>query len=208
MNRDVFELYRQMTSASVVVAFKGAFSQALLVNLGEIIKRQEGDGSKVQKMFSVFIEMAQNILYYSAGREPLTSGLGDSPGEREHVGTGIITIYDSATAYIVSSGNAVDTLRGETMIRRCTHLASLSKAELKAEYHKQRERDAPEGSKGAGLGLIDMMRKSDAPPEFVLLPMNHANGSDDSAANGAAKSETSFFILNITIHKTNLTTEN
>lgn len=208
MNRDVFELYRQMTSASVVVAFKGAFSQALLVNLGEIIKRQEGDGLKVQKMFSVFIEMAQNILYYSAEREPLALSARESSGELQNVGTGIITIYDSATAYIVSSGNAVDTQRGEMIIDRCTYLASLSKEALKAEYHKQRNGDTPEGSRGAGLGLIDMMRKSDAPPEFVLLPMNHANGSDEGAANGAAKSDTSFFILNITIHKTNLATEN
>lgn len=174
---ELFELYRQFSSWQILMTFKGAFSQALLVELGEAIKKQSGDESKVQKMFAVFVEMAQNILYYSAERE--------MHGGKE-VGVGIITICENKDSYAILSGNAIETLHGQKMLHQCERLAAMTKDELKAAYKAQRESASPEGSKGAGLGLIDMMRKSDAPPDFSLIAI------DDRL---------SFFILNIIVKK-------
>ncbi|PIO47901.1 MAG: hypothetical protein CMR00_07870 [[Chlorobium] sp. 445] len=62
----------------------------------------------------------------------------------------------------------------------------MSPEELKAFHQKKRFEEPPKGSKGAGLGLIEMIRKSDEKAEFLITEI------DDRL---------SFFILNIIIHK-------
>ncbi len=178
-NAEIFELYRHTSAARILMTFKGAFSQELLVELGDIIKKQHGDGNDIRKMFSVFVEMAQNILYYSAEKEIRRS-------DGKEVGVGIVLIRDMDKYFCITSGNQIEKERGEKIYARCEELAALGKEDLKALYHQRRQSQTPEGSKGAGLGLIDMMRKSDAPPNFELRAIDE---------------HLSFFILNIMIQK-------
>jgi UDP-3-O-[3-hydroxymyristoyl] glucosamine N-acyltransferase len=97
---DIFEFYQRISNARVLMTFKGAFSQELLVQIGELVKLQQGNNSKVQKMFSVFVEMAQNILYYSAEKEIRSDG--------KEVGVGMIIIRENEKSFVITSGNAIE----------------------------------------------------------------------------------------------------
>lgn len=176
---DIFEFYQRISSARVLMTFKGAFSQELLVQLGELVKLQQGHNSKVQKMFSVFVEMAQNILYYSAEKEVRSDG--------KEVGVGMIVIRENERSFVITSGNAIEREKADEIGQYCKSLIEMSREELKALHQQRRMQDPPKGSKGAGLGLIDMIRKSDEKAEFLITNI------DDKLA---------FFILNIIIHKT------
>lgn len=177
---DLLKFYNEMTRSRILMTFKGAISQELLVELGALVRNQLRHDDKIQRIFAVFVEMAQNILHYSAEKDLL------QPVGKE-VGVGVIVISEQDDMYSISSGNAVKKADAERLEAQCRYLNGLSKEELKKLYQERRRQAPPEGSKGAGLGLIDMARKSDKPFEYSLQPLND---------------ETSFFILNISISKT------
>ncbi|RFM24909.1 MAG: hypothetical protein D0433_03120 [Candidatus Thermochlorobacter aerophilum] len=175
---DIFDFYQRISNARVLMTFKGAFSQELLVQIGELVKLQQGNNSKVQKMFAVFVEMAQNILHYSAEKEICSDG--------KEVGVGMIIIRENEKSFAITSANAIEKEKAEEIERYCSQLIAMTPEELKAFHQKKRLEEPPKGSKGAGLGLIEMIRKSDEKAEFLITQLDERR---------------SFFILNIIIHK-------
>ena len=87
----------------------------------------------------------------------------------------MVVSRDEDGRYIVSAGNLIESADGENLVSSIARLAELDKAGLKAAYKEQlrRPRDAERPS-GAGLGLIDIARKSSAPLQASLQPV--ANG--------------------------------
>lgn len=84
-----------------------------------------------------------------------------------------MVIAESAQgSYVVSAGNVVEDADGQRLLERVSQLASLDKAELKSLYKEQlrRPRDEQQSS-GAGLGLIEIARKTTAPLECSLDPL-------------------------------------
>src|SRR5690606_7097258 len=81
-------------------------------------------------------------------------------GEAESSAT-IIVARDPAGAYLVQAGNVVEEADGHALVADVARLATLDKAALKAAYKEQLRRPREEStSSGAGLGLIDIARKS------------------------------------------------
>jgi hypothetical protein len=179
MHDDVLQLYRTMESANISLAFKGAMSERTLVNLAGMLKQQLG-GSSPQNVikaenhivFAVFVELAQNILNYSAETSIGTftdSENNDTDMQSNEInGIGMITIRETANEYIVSSGNAVTTQTASRLVAWCDHLNTLDKDDLKRLYKERLHGEPPEGSKGAGLGLIDIARKSGVPLDYAV----------------------------------------
>ena len=87
----LFEYYKKMCNQNIVLDFQGVISQDLLVGMAEMIKNKFtlkfGKTKLVKKMFSVFIELAQNIAYYSFERVELERG-------KEKIGAGIIVVTE------------------------------------------------------------------------------------------------------------------
>lgn len=110
-------------------------------------------------VFSVYIEMSQNIRHYAAAM-----------GYVEPDATATVVIAETSDGhYVVSAGNIVQSPDGQTLVERVASLAQLDKQQLKALYKEQLRRPRQEGaSTGAGLGLIDVARKSSAPLQCSL----------------------------------------
>jgi hypothetical protein len=179
MKHDLLNFYREMESANIRLAFKGALSQEILTELSAILKKQLQHNPEWQILFGMFVEMAQNILNYSA--EKSTASM-----ETEESGMGVITISETDTEYSISSGNAVSQETGERLAALCQMLNQMDKDELKRMYQQRLRSEPPEGSKGAGVGLIDMARKADFPLEYYLQQY---------------KQQMYFFILNVKLDK-------
>ncbi|MCP4105464.1 MAG: hypothetical protein GY749_08000 [Desulfobacteraceae bacterium] len=54
----------------------------------------------------------------------------------------------------------------ERLRSKLEKLKIMNKEELKQYYKEQRKKEPKEGSKGSGLGFIDMAKKSSKPIEF------------------------------------------
>ena len=139
----------------------------MLSGVGEAIKRKlaidDADTKTLRSVFAVFVEQMQNIIRYSAELAAQSSA-GDSP--LLEIRYGIVTIGQEGGEYVVHSGNLVAQKDVERLRTRLTKIRDMNKEELRA-LHKERLRAAPEeGSKGAGLGFMEIARRASKPIEF------------------------------------------
>lgn len=81
---DLFKQYRDTYDYQFIVSFKGRLSQEVLTEFGSMIRTSLSTESKIKKIFAVFIELAQNMLHYSAERKSLEDG--------RETGVGIIMV--------------------------------------------------------------------------------------------------------------------
>ena len=146
----------------ILFCFSGIISQNLLVEIGDNLKnkmkQKEENTTTTLKVFSIFIEQAQNILYYSAEKEHQTI--------ENNCGSGIMIVGYEQSHYYVSCGNLVENRIVESLRQQLQALQQMDKEALKAYYKEQSKKDAPLDSKGAGLGFIELARKASFPIEF------------------------------------------
>ncbi len=163
---NLFKINQDFDRRGVFLNLCGPLSQNLMVEMGGLMKTKmalEGsDAATIKKAFSVLVELNQNIIHYSAEKKTDKSN--------KHAGCfngcGIISIGKQDSNYFLLSGNQVENNKVEKLRSRLVKLQSMTKEQLKEEYRSQRKKEPEKESKGAGLGLIEIARKSVSPLEF------------------------------------------
>ena len=172
MTNDLFGLKEQLDQRNIFFCFKGPVSQGLVVEMGGLLQqkmsRENVKKMAMMRMFSVMVENAQNILRYSSER--IVQDSLSSPDEELSVG--IIAVGQERGAFFVLSGNIIDNEQVAPLRDRLERIRSMTPDELKHYYLEQRRRDLEPGSRGAGLGFIDMARKSSQPLEYEFTPID------------------------------------
>jgi hypothetical protein len=171
-----------MDARGIIFSYKGPITQEILIAVGDNIKEKisETDVQNVmiKRVFAVFVEQAQNILKYSYER------LFDS-ARQKGVGIGLVGVgRESEERFFVFAGNLIPRQAEETLRSRLEHINSLDREQLKQYYNQQRKNGSINEDGGAGLGFIDMARRSGHPIEFHFLPIDE---------------QASFFEIKITI---------
>ena len=152
---DLFSLRTHFNRNRILLCFNGPISRSLIEEIGNALKNylqaENAQPTAAMDVFSIYIEMTQNIRHYAQSR-----GYGDL----ESAAT-VIVARDAEERYLVQAGNIVEAADGEALLARVDALASMDKAQLNATYKTQlrQPRDAA-ATTGAGLGLIDVARKS------------------------------------------------
>jgi hypothetical protein len=161
---DLFELREHFNRSRILLCFNGPISRSLIEEIGNALKNYlQADSalpSAAMDVFSAYVEMTQNIRHYA---------LAQGYDELDSSAT-IVVARDGEGRYVVQAGNLVEARDGEALLRRLDELASMDKVQLKAAYKAQlrQPRDANAAS-GAGLGLIDVARKSSLPLAASLV---------------------------------------
>ena len=180
---ELLEYYKKMCERNIVLDFQGAISQDLVVGMAELLKNKSsqdfGRTIMVKKLFSIFIEMAQNIAIYSAERVFLDD-------HHEDVGAGIIVVTEENKNYTITSGNLVKNKAISKIIGHCQRINRMEKGELRKFYKAQIKSSRQRGKKGAGVGLIDIARKSGNAIRYGVTQVDDIN---------------SFLVLSVKIHK-------
>jgi hypothetical protein len=149
-----------------ILAFNGVISQDSIVGFGEVLRSElhiNNPLSLVNKAFAIYIEMTQNLLHYSANRV-------DSNGKS--IGVGAVFLIKSVDNYSIVTVNLISEKQRQFLEKKCNLVNSLTKDDLKEFYLKKRREVAETDSKGAGLGFIDIVRRSGEPVEFTFEPVN------------------------------------
>lgn len=168
---DLLSMRESYERDRIMLCFNGPISRSLIEEIGKALRNyldtQQATPSSAMDVFAVYIEMTQNIRHYARRQ-----GYDD----RQASAT-VAVAQDAEGHYLVSAGNLVEEADGERLVRTIESLAALDRAELKAAYKRQlrRPRDA-EGDGGAGLGLLDMARKSSRPLKASLQPLPSRQG--------------------------------
>lgn len=163
---DFFGLRELFTRNRILLCFNGPISRSLIEEIGNALKNylqaDNAQPSAAMDVFGIYIEMTQNIRHYA-----IKKGYGEADSSAT-----IIVARDTAGAYVVQAGNMVEEADGRALTARVAELAALDKPALKAAYKEQLRRPRDEGaSSGAGLGLIDIARKSSQPLVGQLTPL-------------------------------------
>jgi hypothetical protein len=160
---DLLEFYKLTKEKNILLSFKGALSQEILVEMGNLIKSHLSMSKKIKKIFSVFVELSQNIMHYSAEKE-IVSGV--------DIGVGILLFTENDDTYKILSGNLVYNSKVEILKQKIDRIKSLSQDELKELYNEQIRIQRQSESKGAGLGFIEICRKSNSNINYEFFPLD------------------------------------
>lgn len=161
---DLLSLRRELNDKNILLCFNGPISSGLIQELGMALKNylrlDQATPSVSMDVFGVYIELTQNIRHYAQLREY---------GEQQSSAT-VVVGREADQGYSVLAGNVVERGDGEAIRQRIHALGRMDKAELKATYKQQlrQPRDTGSGS-GAGLGLIDICRKTSRPLSCDLV---------------------------------------
>ncbi len=171
MDLEGFSEFRDAAQKQGILFFyNGYFSQNIIAAMADAVRyrigSQDAKGSTTRRVFSTFIEMAQNIIHYSA--ENLTD---ENAVDRE-MRFGTVTIGRQGDSYFVVCGNVVPEHAVPILAEKLDSIRGMSMDEIKAAYKETLRSESESSSKGAGLGLLTMARDSTQPIEysFVNLP--------------------------------------
>jgi len=164
---DIYDYFKKMQDDNIVLYFKGEITDNLLTSILQLIddkleKRIE-DKSVKRKVFSVLLECLQNIYNYYNHQE-MNSAIYNSA---------ILMIKKSDEAYYVITGNFMKSSRVEKLKSKIEKVNTLTKDELKEYYKQSLDRNEPDSDTGgAGLGLIDIARKSGERIDYAFDTIN------------------------------------
>lgn len=167
----LYDFYQDMKQKRILFSYCGPIDQASIEGVGSTLRRnlelESADHTARMSVFSIFVEQVQNILNYSEDK------LGPEAELENELRVGIVVIArEESGDYSIYCGNRIYTADAPRIDEWLSHLGRLTKEELKQLY-KERRRMAPEpGSKGAGLGLIEMARKAGRPIEHSFTAVD------------------------------------
>ncbi|HEY2346891.1 MAG TPA: SiaB family protein kinase [Xanthomonadaceae bacterium] len=158
----------------IVFYYYGYFSQTIVSAMADTIKLslQQADAtpSAKRKLFSCFVEMAQNVIHYSS--DSLTPPMQDEDEIRQ----GAVCIGQAGERYYLLCANRVAAASADVLREKLEPLRTMTLEEIKRAYQNTLRAEQPEGSKGAGLGLLTVARDASGPLEFEFAPVD---GGDD-----------------------------
>ncbi|EAY25599.1 SiaB family protein kinase [Microscilla marina] len=149
---DFFAYYAQLNHQNLILSYKGPLTDVLLAEFSRDIREKLKENRKAgKKVFSVFMELSQNVLFYSKEINHF--------GDQDKVGT--LVILQTENEYRVITGNLITTESASILLDKWKTVISLDRDALRD--YKRKLRDAPrEGeSKGAGIGLVQVALTSD-----------------------------------------------
>lgn len=148
----IAELFNVLNNYQLNYAYNGDFTNDLterILSLAETNMEVESESLKIKKkVYFIIVESLQNITRHQ----------GISQGAR--LMDGFFSIHKFSGGYLIGSGNAIENVHIPSLSQKLEKVNSLSADELK-EYQKEVLSAGGFSAKGgAGLGLIEMVRKS------------------------------------------------
>jgi hypothetical protein len=174
--KKLYDFRAVLQQEGIMFAYSGYVTEPVLHGVGEALKRQleiqDADTKTVRSVFAIFVEQMQNMIRYSAEKAegPLPPA-SDAKALME-IRYGILTIGKEGRDYVVFAGNLVERADVERLRAKLTRIRGMSKDELKALYKEQLRAAPEEGSKGAGLGFMEIARRASKPIEFDFADVN------------------------------------
>ena len=171
----VYGFYQGMKSNDISLVYEGEVTHQITKAFTSLTEsnmaNQEEDSSVQKKVFHVMVECLQNVSKHA---DDFTDTAAKS------VGRGIFMVSKGEEHYYVITGNVVDNNKIDGLRDILENINSMDRDALKALYKKQIKEGRLSNKGGAGLGFIDIARKTGEKFDFHFLPIDE---------------ETSFFVL-------------
>ena len=165
--KSVFEFYNLMKSNEVSLVYEGEITHDItkaFTSLTESAMGKADESSSTQrKVFHVMVECLQNISKHA--EEVETSKI-----HKEK--RGVFLIHKDENQYGVTTGNVVAKENVKDLKEQLNLINSLDKEGLKKLHKEQIRGGSLSDKQGAGLGFIDIAKKTGNPLEFHFLDID------------------------------------
>lgn len=143
----------------VFLIYGGFLTQPIVAGLTTAleneIKNSELTLSASTNLFTIFIELAQNMMNYSKTKKS------DKIDEFDSKGLIIVGVDEDKKEYYVLSRNIIDEQDKDKIQQRLNEIEGLDKDALRALYRERRKSGRDKHNKGAGIGFIEIARRCD-----------------------------------------------
>jgi len=161
----IFDLHQTMLDHNLILVYEGEFTQEITKSVLAMAERNmdsSGEESSIKrKVFNVMVECLQNIVKHA------------DDVEENH--SAIFMIGKHENEYLIVSGNPIKKDEIDGLKSKLENINGLDKDGLKALYKDIIKNTEISDKGGAGLGFVDMARKSGQPLEFDFLDMDDNN---------------------------------
>ncbi len=149
----VLEFSKLLERDNINYTYRGLFSQNIIVDILSLTEKnifKEHDPSKVKKkVYNLMVESLQNITKHQIVNEELYLKQ-----------NGLFVLQHKGDRYYITTANLVEDCQVAPLRSKIEMVNKLDKASLKKEYRQQLMMGRISNRGGAGLGFIDMARKS------------------------------------------------
>lgn len=165
---DLYDFRENLIRHGIFFCFIGPISQDILAEIGSALEQrmtlENTDRSTMLRVFSMIMEMAQNVMRYSVEKGHV---------ERyPDISIGSIVIGYENDSYFILSGNVIYNKEIERLSQKLEKLRNMNRHELRTYYKEQLRKTPEQGSRGAGLGFIAMAKKASCPIEFSFKELD------------------------------------
>jgi hypothetical protein len=165
----MYQLYQNLKNRKTCFNYLGVFNDNLtdqIIQLSEHYLEHSHDLSKINKKVSFLIaECFQNVVRHGGAKERSQSAPGNSSAESPEDFYQINVLENGVN---MTSCNLIPNSIISTIQQKIDSINALNPDELKKLYQEVLFKTGFSGKGGAGLGLIDMARKSGRPLQFFI----------------------------------------
>ncbi len=166
----IYDMHQMMLKNNIILVYEGEFTQEITKSVLAMAERNmesmgEESGIK-RKVFNVMVECLQNIVKHSD----------EYVAEQMPINTAIFMIGKHKDSYIITSGNPIKNDDIDILKEKLDQINSLDKDGLKSLYKDIIKSGSGLTEKGgAGLGFVDMARKSGQKLEYGFEPLENGH---------------------------------
>ena len=163
----IHDYYKQLKKNEVCLLFEGQVTHQVMKALATLVEEQleytHEEEIVQRRVYHVLVESLQNINRHAEVMEE--SG-------HPYPGSGVILVDKREEAFHVTTGNIIENAQIEELSE---FLAKINNLDMEAldDMYKQQLREgqlSPKG--GAGLGFIDIRRKTMNPMDYSFIPVD------------------------------------
>jgi len=184
----IYELYKTMERDHTMLSFKGVVTSDLLSSVLQIMESKLGHLEKStktrKKVYNVLVECLQNLYHHNEDAN-IDEETDDEYLDSMFSKSALLMISKKDDYYEVKTGNYIERDKALELEKKIIEINLLNKEELREMYKTVLNHGQLSDKGTAGLGLIDIARKSGNKLEYSFLPIDE---------------KFSFFCLNVKIN--------
>jgi len=156
---DIYSIYQMMEREHIILSFKGHITKELMSSVYQIIDSRldaiDEHPKKKKKVYNILVESLQNIYHHMDELQQE-----EDPEHSTSRDAMFMIVRGEDGIYKIHTGNYVLKSKCDLLQTRIDEINGMSPEELRAHYVDRLNTTELSAKGGAGLGIIDIARKS------------------------------------------------
>ena len=156
---DIYSIYQMMERDHIILSFKGQITKELLDSVYQIMESRmqaiDEDPKRKKKVYNILVESLQNIYHHMDELQQEVNS-----NETNSKDAMFMIVRGGDGIYYIHTGNYVMNSKCGEITNQIEKVNNMNPEELRAHYVTRLSNTELSDKGGAGLGLIDIARKS------------------------------------------------